>query len=463
MHHYHTNHRPIRRSRSVDMLHGPIGSQLVLFALPLALTGILQQLFNAADVAVIGRFVGKNAMAAVGSNASVISLLLNLFVGISLGANVVISKFIGQQEREGIRRAVHTSVVVAVISGLFLTLLGELLTGPIIHWMGVPAEIEGMSETYLRVYLLGMPVILLYNFESAIFRSKGDTRTPLMCLIVSGIANVVLNLILVLVAHLDVAGVAIATVTSNLIGAGMRLFSLLRDQGDVSVRWRELRIDPVVLREMLRIGVPSGVQSMMFSLSNILIQFAINSLGAEVMAASSAGFNIEVMAFYVTSSFGSACTTFVGQNFGAWQLGRCRRVTRISMIQNVLFSACISLGILLFARPLLRIFNQDPAVLDYGVTRLWYILLVQPLNAVIEIISGSMRGYGRSLEPALVSLFGICGVRILWVCTGFRRAGTYAALLAAYPMSWAVTAAALAVLYFAVMLRQWRQWNSETL
>ena len=279
----------------------------------------------------------------------------------------------------------------------------------------------------------------------------------------SGIANVVLNLILVLVAHLDVAGVAIATVTSNLIGAGMLLFSLLRDQGDVSVRWRELRIDPVVLREMLRIGVPSGVQSMMFSLSNILIQFAINSLGAEVMAASSAGFNIEVMAFYVTSSFGSACTTFVGQNFGAWQLGRCRRVTRISMIQNVLFSACISLGILLFARPLLRIFNQDPAVLDYGVTRLWYILLVQPLNAVIEIISGSMRGYGRSLEPALVSLFGICGVRILWVCTGFRRAGTYAALLAAYPMSWAVTAAALAVLYFAVMLRQWRQWNSETL
>ena len=215
--------------------------------------------------------------------------------------------------------------------------------------------------------------------------------------------------------------------------------------------------------EMLRIGVPSGVQSMMFSLSNILIQFAINSLGAEVMAASSAGFNIEVMAFYVTSSFGSACTTFVGQNFGAWQLGRCRRVTRISMIQNVLFSACISLGILLFARPLLRIFNQDPAVLDYGVTRLWYILLVQPLNAVIEIISGSMRGYGRSLEPALVSLFGICGVRILWVCTGFRRAGTYAALLAAYPMSWAVTAAALAVLYFAVMLRQWRQWNSKAL
>ena len=463
MHHYHTNLRPIRRSRSVDMLHGPIGSQLVLFALPLALTGILQQLFNAADVAVIGRFVGKNAMAAVGSNASVISLLLNLFVGISLGANVVISKFIGQKERKGVRRAVHTSIVVAVISGLFLTLLGELLTGPIIRWMGVPAEIEGMSETYLRVYLLGMPVILLYNFESAIFRSKGDTRTPLMCLIVSGAANVVLNLILVLAVHLDVAGVAIATVTSNLIGAGMLLFSLLRDQGDVSVRWRELRIDPVVLREMLRIGVPSGVQSMMFSLSNILIQFAINSLGAEVMAASSAGFNIEVMAFYVTSSFGSACTTFVGQNFGAWQLDRCRRVTRISMIQNVLFSACISLGILLFARPLLRIFNQDPAVLDYGVTRLWYILLVQPLNAVIEIISGSMRGYGRSLEPALVSLFGICGVRILWVCTGFRHAGTYAALLAAYPMSWAVTAAALTVLYFAVMLRQWKQWNREPL
>ena len=229
MHHYHTNTRPIKRSRNIDMLHGSIGRKLILFALPLAFTGILQQLFNAADVAVVGRFVGKNAMAAVGSNTSIISLLLNLFVGISLGANVVISKFIGQQERQGVRRAVHTSILVSVISGLFLTVFGELLTRPMLRWMGVPEEIFGMSETYLRIYLLGMPVILLYNFESAIFRSKGDTKTPLLCLIVSGGANVALNLILVLVVHLDVAGVAIATVTSNLIGAGMLLISLLRN------------------------------------------------------------------------------------------------------------------------------------------------------------------------------------------------------------------------------------------
>ena len=455
MHHYHTNTRPIKRSRNIDMLHGSIGRKLILFALPLAFTGILQQLFNAADVAVVGRFVGKNAMAAVGSNTSIISLLLNLFVGISLGANVVISKFIGQQERQGVRRAVHTSILVSVISGLFLTVFGELLTRPMLRWMGVPEEIFGMSETYLRIYLLGMPVILLYNFESAIFRSKGDTKTPLLCLIVSGGANVALNLILVLVVHLDVAGVAIATVTSNLIGAGMLLISLLRDPGDVSVRWRELRIDRIVLKEMLRIGVPSGVQSMMFSLSNILIQSAINSLGAEVMAASSAGFNIEVMAFYVTSAFGSACTTFMGQNFGAGQFQRCRKVTVISMLQNVLCSAAISLGILAFARPLLGVFNQDPAVIGHGVVRLRYILLAQPLNAVIEIISGSMRGYGRSLSPALVSLFGICGVRIAWVYTGFRAAGTYAALLTAYPLSWIVTALALTVLYV-LFIRKFR-------
>ena len=447
MHHYHTNVRPVRRTRSIDMLHGPIGRKLILFALPLAFTGILQQLFNAADVAVVGRFVGKNAMAAVGSNTSVISLLLNLFVGISLGANVVISKFIGQREREGVRKAVHTSILVGLISGVFLTVLGELLTRPILAWMGVPEEIAPMAETYLRIYLLGMPVILLYNFESAIFRSKGDTRTPLICLIASGIVNVGLNLLLVLVVRLDVAGVAIATVASNLIGAAILLWSLLRSEDQVSVAWGELRLDPVVLREMLRIGVPSGIQSMMFSLSNILIQSAINSLGAEVMAASSAGFNIEVMAFYVTSAFGSACTTFVGQNFGAGEFRRCKRVTRISMVQNVLCSGAISLGILAFAAPLLRLFNGDPAVIAYGVTRLWYILLVQPLNAVIEIISGSMRGYGRSLEPALVSLFGICGVRILWIYTAFRAIGTYAALLTAYPLSWVVTALGLTVLY----------------
>ena len=447
MHHYHTNLRPVKRSRSIDMLHGPIGRKLILFALPLAFTGILQQLFNAADVAVVGRFVGKNAMAAVGSNTSVISLLLNLFVGISLGANVVISKFIGQREREGVRKAVHTAILVGLISGIFLTVLGELLTRPILGWMGVPEEIAPMAETYLRIYLLGMPVILLYNFESAIFRSKGDTRTPLICLIASGVVNVGLNLVLVLVVRLDVAGVAIATVASNFIGAAILLWSLLRSEDQVSVAWGELRLDPVVLREMLRIGVPSGIQSMMFSLSNILIQSAINSLGAEVMAASSAGFNIEVMAFYVTSAFGSACTTFVGQNFGAGEFRRCKRVTRISMVQNVLCSGAISLGILAFAAPLLRLFNGDPAVIAYGVTRLWYILLVQPLNAVIEIISGSMRGYGRSLEPALVSLFGICGVRILWIYTAFRAIGTYAALLTAYPLSWVVTALGLTVLY----------------
>ena len=447
MHHYHTNVRPVRRTRSIDMLHGPIGRKLILFALPLAFTGILQQLFNAADVAVVGRFVGKNAMAAVGSNTSVISLLLNLFVGISLGANVVISKFIGQREREGVRKAVHTSILVGLISGVFLTVLGELLTRPILAWMGVPEEIAPMAETYLRIYLLGMPVILLYNFESAIFRSKGDTRTPLICLIASGIVNVGLNLLLVLVVRLNVAGVAIATVASNLMGAAILLWSLLRSEDQVSVTWGELRLDPVVLREMLRIGVPSGIQSMMFSLSNILIQSAINSLGAEVMAASSAGFNIEVMAFYVTSAFGSACTTFVGQNFGAGEFRRCKRVTRISMVQNVLCSGAISLGILAFAAPLLGLFNGDPAVIAYGVTRLWYILLVQPLNAVIEIISGSMRGYGRSLEPALVSLFGICGVRILWIYTAFRAVGTYAALLTAYPLSWVVTALGLVVLY----------------
>ncbi|MDE6567511.1 MAG: MATE family efflux transporter, partial [Lachnospiraceae bacterium] len=305
------------KTENMDMLQGSLTDKILKFALPLAATGILQQLFNAADVAVIGQYAGKNAMAAVGSNSPVIGLLVNAFVGIALGANVVISRFTGQKNSDGVRKAVHTSVVFAVLSGIFLTVLGELAAPYLLRLLSVPDDVFPLSLLYLRVYLLGLPVIFLYNFESAIFRSQGDTRTPLICLVISGVINVALNLFFVRVLKMTVDGVATATVVSNLISSAMLFYLLCHRKDHIRLQVGELRIDRQVLAAMVRIGLPAGLQGMVFSISNLCIQSAINRLGSDVMAASSAAFNIEIFAYYVINSFGQACTTFVGQNYGA--------------------------------------------------------------------------------------------------------------------------------------------------
>lgn len=315
----------------MDMLHGSLGDKIIRFALPVAATGILQQLFNAADIAVIGRFVGKEAMAAVGSNNSLIGLMVTMFGGIAMGANVVIARSTGQGNREGIRNAVHTSILIAFVGGLLMTVIGELLARPLLHWMGVPEEIFGEALRYIRIYFAGLPVIFLYNFESAIFRSQGDTRTPLICLTISGILNVVMNVFFVVVLHMTVDGVALATVLANLISSGLLLIMLMRSRSAIRVQWSGFSYQPRVIGSILRIGTPAGLQGMVFSLSNLCIQSAINSLGADVIAASAAAFNVEIFAYFVLNSFGQACTTFVGQNLGAGNMERCRRATRICM------------------------------------------------------------------------------------------------------------------------------------
>ncbi len=437
--------------QNIDMLHGSIGDKLLKFALPLAATGMLQQLFNAADVAVVGRFVGPNAMAAVGSNSAIIGLLVNGFVGISLGANVVISRFTGQGNKEGIAKSVHTSVVFSLIGGLAITLLGELIAPMLLNLMSVPDEVFPMALAYLRVYLLGMPVIFLYNFESAIFRSQGDTRTPLICLVISGVLNVFLNLFFVCIVGMTADGVATATVLSNLVSSAL-LFALLRRRKDlIRLEVSKLRIHTDVLGSIVRIGLPAGLQSMVFSLSNMCIQSAINSLGADVMAASSAAFNIEILAYYLINSFGQACTTFVGQNYGAENIARCRKVTRISLMMDVGVTLVVSFGILALGRPLLGIFTPDPEIASIGMIRLRFILAGEAVNAVMEIMSGAMRGYGYSLVPAVLTFAGVCGIRVVWVYTAFRASGTFFTLMMVYPVSWVVTAAALVFAYLRYM------------
>ena len=311
------------------MLHGPIWNKLPRFALPVAATAILEQLFNASDVAIVGNFTAASertaAVAAVGANSAIIGLVVNLFIGIALGANVVIANAIGAGRPQEVQKAVHTSVLVSVLGGVLVALVGQLVAAPLLSLLNVPADVLPLALLYLRIYLAGMPVILLYNFQAAIFRSVGETKIPLMALATSGVLNVLLNLFFVAVLHRSVDGVAIATVISNAVSALLLFRRLCRTDREIRLDPRQLRIDGAVLRRILRIGLPAGVQSAVFALSNIVVQAAINSLGTVVMAASSAAFNIEIITYDILNSFSQACTTFVGQNYGGRQIDRCKR------------------------------------------------------------------------------------------------------------------------------------------
>lgn len=427
----------------MDMINGSLGDKIIKYAIPLAATGVLQQLFNAADLAVVGRFSGKEAMAAVGGNAPVIGLLVNLFVGISLGSNVIIAKSIGQKDNESISKAVHTSVVVALIGGLFLVLLGEVLAPGVVSLLDVPEDVYPLAVKYLRIYLAGMPVILLYNFESAIFRSCGNTQTPLVALVVSGILNVVLNLFFVLGMGMDVDGVAIATVLSNLVSSAILFAALVKTELAIQIEPRKLRVYGDVLGQILRIGIPAGIQGMIFSFANIIIQSAVNSLGTTVMAASSAAYNLEIFAYYIMNSFGQACTTFVGQNYGAGKGDRCRRVLKLCLLQSLISTMVVSGLILLFSHPLLGIFNTDPDVIATARIRLEYIFFAYLFSFAQEGLSGYLRGFGVSFIPAACSVVGICGVRLTWIFTVFRRTPSFKTIMQVYPISLGVTAVAI--------------------
>jgi len=440
----------IKKTRQIDMLHGPLAGRILQFAAPVALTGILQQLFNAADVAVVGRFVGTEAMAAVGSNSAVVGLLVNLFVGVALGANVVIAGFTGAGDIRDVHRGVHTAVIVSVLAGFLMMIIGQLIAGPLLRLLGVPDNIMGMAQAYLRIYLLGLPVIFLYNFEAAIFRSQGDTRTPLICLVVSGIVNVILNLFFVIVVGMTASGVALATVIANIVSSMMMFVKLLHTDSEIRIRKDELHIDKSILKKILYIGVPAGVQGMVFSISNLCIQSGINSLGSDIIAASAAAFNVEIVAYFIVNSFSQACTTFIGQNRGARQMERCRSVLKVSLIMETVGALLIALVLILPGKQILSVFNSDPAVAEYGMIRLIYVVGFEFINGYMDVMSGCMRGHGHSMGPALMTLIGVCGTRILWVLTVFRRHPSFKLLMIVYPVSWVITSLALTILYFSL-------------
>ena len=430
------------QKRQLDMLHGSIWDKIPRFALPVAATAILEQLFNASDIAVVGNFTGDArtvAVAAVGANSAIIGLVVNLFIGIALGANVVIAHAIGQGDRETVHKAVHTSVVVALLGGVLVALLGELVAAPLLGLLNVPEDVFPLALLYLRIYLAGMPVILLYNFEAAIFRSVGETKIPLIALFSSGILNVALNLFFVAVLGMTVNGVAIATVISNAVSALLLYRRLRRTDMDIHLDPKALRIDLAVFKRILRIGLPAGIQSAVFSVSNIIIQSAINSLGTVVMAASSAAFNIEIITYDILNSFSQACTTFVGQNYGAGQIGRCKRTMLLCMAEGLVTLAAAIALILSFGKPLLSIFNNDPEVVATGYIRLMMVTLSHTFSLLYEVMSGYLRGFGISLTPAILTMVGVCGIRIAWIQFVFPMSRTFRTIMTVYPVSLCTT------------------------
>ena len=431
------------KSKKLDMLNGPIWNKLPQYALPVAATGILEQLFNASDLAIVGNFASTDrtvAIAAVGANSPVIGVILNLFIGLSLGTNVVIANAIGRGDKKQVEQAVHTSVVASFLGGVLVALLGELFIGRLFGLLHVPDEVLPYALLYIRIYLLGLPVIFLYNFEAAIFRSIGDTKVPLQALAFSGVLNVLLNLLFVVVFGMTVNGVAIATVLANAVSSMILFVKLMRSDKWVQLHISRLRIHKDCLARILQIGLPAGIQSAVFNFANVVIQSAINSLGTVVIAASSAAYNIEILVYYTFNAFSQACTTFVGQNFGAGKIDRCKRTLALSLLEDFLTTATAVVLVLASGKFLLSLFNSDPQVISLGYTRLVIIFAAYLFSLLYDVMSGYLRGFGISFVPALLTTIGVCGTRIAWVYAVFPQHQNFHTLMMVYPVSLSITA-----------------------
>ena len=428
-----------KSSNEIDMLHGPLLMKIIVFALPLAASSIMQQLFNSVDVAIVGHFVNSQALAAVGSNAPVISLLINLFMGVSMGANVIISNHIGQKDGRGIQDAIGTVAVMAVASGLALMLIGLSVARPLLTLIGTPPDVLPMAVAYLRTFFLGMPFFMVFDFGAAILRSKGDTRRPLYILFIAGIVNTMLNLVFVLVFHAGVVGVAIATDIANAVSAIMIVWLLMKEKEPYTLHLKQMRMKWGELKRMLQIGIPAGVQGMVFSVSNVLLQSAINCHGADAIAGSAAALNFEYYCYFIMVAFNGAAISFTAQNYGAGNMQRVKRTYIICMALSVVLSGAFNLFFVWQHDAFLHLFSADDAVCAYGARRMQIVLAVQFLACSYEISAAAMRGLGRSVLPTLLMLFGTCVLRIVWVYAVCPVWKSFDTIMMVYPISWVLT------------------------
>jgi len=429
-----------KESYKIDMCNGPILPKVIAFSLPLMLSGCLQLLFNAADVIVVGRFAGKESLAAVGSTTSLINLLINMFIGLSIGTNVTVALTIGSGDEKGTKDNVHTAVSISLISGFALILIGLLFTRPLLVLMGAPTDVLEKAALYLKIIFIGMPANMAYNFGSAILRATGDTKRPLYFLSAAGVINVLLNLFFVIQLHMDVAGVALATIIAQCISAFLILSCLCRMEGPCHLNIRKLYIQPEHLRKMLKIGLPAGLQSSLFSLSNVLIQSSINSFGSVVIAGNSAGASIENFVYISMNAVHQAMVSFVSQNTGARKPERINQILFSCLGLVCVIGLTLGLGVNLLSRPLLSIYSSDPAVIAAGQERLLWLSAPYFLCGIMEVIMGVMRGLGYAITPMVVSLSGACLFRVVWIATIFAWFPSISVLLASYPISWILTA-----------------------
>ncbi len=429
-----------RKSRKIDMINGGIFGKLIIFALPIVATGVLQLLYNAADMIIVGKFDGKEALAAVGSTASLINLLVNLFVGLSVGASVVVAQEYGAHNEKMVSRTVHTSMAVSVIAGVMLGLIGVLAAEPLLVLMGAPEDVLGKSVLYLRIYFLGMPASMVYNYGASIMRGAGDTRRPLVFLSLSGLVNLVLNYILVRFVAMGVAGVAVATVASQVVSAALVVSSLMHSDDCIRLVLKKLGIKKDILLRILKVGIPAGLQGAVFSLSNVLIQSSINSFGSTAMAGASASNSIEGIVYTCMNSFAQAALTFTGQNYGAGKNRRILRVLGCSVAQVFIVGLTVGWTVILAGRVLLSLFNSDPEVIEAGMERIVIMSSMHFLCGIMDVLAGVMRGMGHSVVPMIVSLTGACGLRIVWIMTVFASYRSLPVLYASYPVSWFITA-----------------------
>ena len=442
------------RSYEIDMCSGPLFSKILLFSLPLMLSGILQLLFNAADIVVVGRFSGNHALAAVGSTSALINLLVNLFIGLSVGVNVMVAKYYGAGREKDIQETVHTAVLTAVIAGAILTVIGVLLSRPMLQLMGTPEDVIEHSVLYMRIYFLGMIGTLVYNFGGAVLRGIGDTRRPLYILFAAGVVNVIFNLIFVIKFGMGVAGVATATVISQFLSAGLVLYCLVRSEGSYHLDIRSLRIVPMKLKEMAGIGVPAGLQGAVFSISNVLIQSSVNSFGSIAMAGNTAAANIEGFVYIAMNTFHQSALSFTSQNYGARQYKRITKVMFICMGLVTVTGLVLGNGAYLAGNVLLRIYSDDAEVISYGLLRMSIICTAYFLCGLMDVMSGVMRGLGHSVIAMIVSMVGACGLRVVWIFTVFAAFRRLDVLFISYPVTWTVTFLAHVVCFLVVRRKQ---------
>ncbi len=442
------------KSYEIDMCNGPLFPKILAFSIPLMLSGILQLLFNAADMIVVGRFAGNTALAAVGANAALINLLTNLFIGFSIGANVLVAQYYGAGKERDMSETVHSSIVLSLLCGGILLVLGILAAPQILILMGTPEDVLGQAVLYIRIYFAGIPVLLLYNFGSSILRAVGDTKRPLYYLMAAGVINVILNLIFVIGCGLGVAGVALATVISQCISALLVLRCMMHMEGGCRVELKKLRINREKMLQIMRIGFPAGLQGTVFSLSNVLIQSSVNSFGSVAVAGNTVGQNIEGFIYMAMNTFHQTALSFSSQNFG---VGNYKRIGRVFLeCLGLVTFVGLSLGGLayLFGNQLLGIYSSDPQVIEVGLLRMSVICTMYCLCGIMDVSVGELRGIGCSVLPMVVSVLGVCAFRVFWIFTIFQQHRSLWTLYISYPVSWVLTAAVNMVCFMLVRRKQ---------